>query len=104
MNVTNIDNANQFRVSNKSYNHKFEILPLFITQSNQQENSANMSNIVNMSSQGNTSRKMLQEEEIKRKIEGNLKSGKIKRIHLKNFMCHGNFEVNLNSVSTKTIK
>lgn len=26
-----------------------------------------------------------------------LKSGKIKRIHLRNFMCHSNFEVNLNS-------
>ena len=62
-----------------------------------------MTNIVNMSSQGNTSRRTLQEDEIKKKIEGNLKSGKIKRIHLKNFMCHANFEVNLNSVITKTV-
>lgn len=27
----------------------------------------------------------------------NLKSGKIKKIHLRNFMCHANFEVELNT-------
>lgn len=50
--------------------------------------------------QGTSSRRKLQEDDIKKKIEGNLRSGKIKKIHLKNFMCHGNFEVNLNSVSS----
>lgn len=29
-------------------------------------------------------------------LDPTLKSGKIKKIHLRNFMCHANFEVNLN--------
>lgn len=29
-------------------------------------------------------------------LDPTLKSGKIKKIHLRNFMCHSNFEVNLN--------
>lgn len=33
---------------------------------------------------------------VMRNIAGELKSGKIKKITLKNFMCHTNFEVNLN--------
>lgn len=34
--------------------------------------------------------------DIEDKIEANLRSGKIKKIYLQNFMCHRNFEVNLN--------
>lgn len=31
------------------------------------------------------------------KLAANLKSGKVKKIYLQNFMCHSNFEVNMNS-------
>ncbi|XP_070491054.1 structural maintenance of chromosomes protein 6 isoform X2 [Chironomus tepperi] len=34
--------------------------------------------------------------DLETKIQANLRSGKIKRIYLQNFMCHSNFEVNLN--------
>lgn len=34
--------------------------------------------------------------DLETKINANLRSGKIKKICLQNFMCHGNFEINLN--------
>lgn len=34
--------------------------------------------------------------DLETKINANLRSGKIKKIYLQNFMCHANFEVNLN--------
>jgi chromosome segregation ATPase len=36
------------------------------------------------------------ELQLQQKVEQNLRSGKIKRLHLTNFMCHTNFEIKMN--------